>query len=141
MHINGIGDTGNLFLGGTIVIAFAVDQIVKHTAYESAITLLTTGSILLPLTALIGTVTLAIFEKFKWRNEIAFVSGIIFTLVSSTVITSGAAVSLGLTASLWTGWRVSFIALSLFTGLFNYGLGFENIFFGEHHQAFGSLRV
>lgn len=136
MSFEKIFNTTGLFLGGTCLLLKARDHWITHGVKESPVTLLSTGAILFPLTILIGVATKKIFDEVGWQSSETWDLTIyLFTFISSTALTSAAAVGFGFTASLSTGLTVSLIAIELFIGTSCICLGIENVYSNTNHPA------
>lgn len=136
MNFEKIKNTSGLFLGGTYFLIKGLEQGIKHSAKESPVTLLTTSSILLPLSILIGIATKKILDDIGYQpNAIKDWTIYIFTVISSIALASAAAVGFGFTSSLSTGFTVSLIAAQLLVGVGCIREGIENICSDTNHPA------
>jgi hypothetical protein len=130
-------NTVGLFAGGAFFISKSIVDVAKYSTFASPTALLATGAILFPLALSIWTATEKIFDALGWEScDARNITNFIFTGVSSTMLASAAAVGLGLTTSMATGWIVNLIALQMILGISSIVLGIDNISSDLNHKPF-----
>jgi hypothetical protein len=131
MNIEKAFNTTGLLLGG----AFCIVESLKEGLTNSPLSILKTGSILFPLSVLIGITTKKIFTNMGWQSsENRNLTICMLTSVSSVFLTSAAAIKFGFADSLETALKMNMIIVQPLLGIGLLRLGMQNIYSGKNHR-------
>lgn len=137
MDFSRIVNTAGLFAGSAAFVLNAIATGVEHLVQnaESPITLLKAGAFLTLLSIFITKLAIKIFEKMGWEvSDDQLFALSIFAYLTSSAITSVAAVRFGWTSSLTTGLKVSLIGVQLLAALSCFVLAMDNIYGDANHE-------